>query len=42
VEYLNESLGHKSVLAIQNYLADFEIDEKRKLAEKLGDFGDKS
>ena len=35
VEFISESLGHKSISTTQNYLANFEIDEKRKWAEKL-------
>jgi len=40
VEYISESLGHRNISTTQNYLADFEIDEKRKWAEKLADFGE--
>lgn len=35
VEFISESLGHKSIPTTQNYLASFEIDEKRKWAEML-------
>ena len=38
VEYISESLGHKNIATTQNYLADFEIEEKRKWAEKLANF----
>lgn len=38
VEYISESLGHKNISTTQNYLADFEIEEKRKWAEKLANF----
>ncbi len=40
VEYISESLGHRNISTTQNYLADFEIDEKRKWANKLADFGE--
>jgi len=35
VEYISESLGHKNISTTQNYLKDFEIEEKRKWAEML-------
>jgi len=35
VEFISESLGHKNISTTQNYLANFEIEEKRKWAEKL-------
>jgi len=35
VEFISEALGHKSLVTTENYLADFEIDEKRRWAEKL-------
>jgi integrase len=35
VEYISESLGHKNIRTTQNYLADFEIEEKKKWAEML-------
>ena len=35
VEYISESLGHKNIKTTQNYLADFEIEEKKKWAEML-------
>lgn len=35
VEYISESLGHKNIRTTQNYLADFEIEEKKKWAEKM-------
>src|SRR6185437_5977239 len=37
-EYISESLGHSSLTTTENYLADFEIEEKRKWAEKLTQF----
>ena len=40
VEYISESLGHRNISTTQNYLADFEIDEKRKWANKLANFGE--
>ena len=40
VEYISESQGHRNISTTQNYLADFEIDEKRKWANKLADFGE--
>jgi len=38
VEFISESLGHSNTNTTENYLADFEIEEKRKWAEKLLDF----
>jgi len=38
LEYISESLGHSSLATTENYLADFEIEEKRKWAEKLTQF----
>jgi len=38
VEFISESLGHSNTTTTENYLADFEIEEKRKWAEKAGDF----
>jgi len=35
VEFISESLGHTNIATTQNYLANFEIDEKRKWAEML-------
>ena len=35
MEFISESLGHSSLKTTENYLADFEIEEKRKWAEKL-------
>jgi integrase/recombinase XerD len=35
VEFISESLGHRNISTTQNYLADFEIDEKKKWAELL-------
>lgn len=35
VEFISESLGHKNKQTTQNYLANFEDDEKRKWAETL-------
>lgn len=35
VEYISESLGHKNIATTQSYLSNFEIEEKRKWAEKL-------
>jgi len=35
VEFISESLGHKNIRTTQDYLANFEIEEKRKWAEKL-------
>jgi len=37
-EFISESLGHSSMTTTENYLADFEIEEKRKWAEKLDKF----
>ena len=37
-EYIGESLGHSNLKTTQNYLADFEVDTKRKWAERLSDF----
>lgn len=34
-EFISESLGHKNLQTTENYLADFEIEEKKKWAEKL-------
>jgi site-specific recombinase XerD len=38
MEFISESLGHSSMATTENYLSDFEIDEKRKWAEKAADF----
>lgn len=38
LEFISESLGHSNLATTENYLADFEIDEKRKWAEKLTQF----
>jgi integrase/recombinase XerD len=38
VEFISESLGHSNLATTENYLADFEIEEKKKWAEKLTDF----
>ncbi len=35
IEFISESLGHRNKLTTQNYLANFEDDEKRKWAEML-------
>ncbi len=35
LEFISESLGHNDPVTTKNYLADFEIEEKRKWAEKL-------
>ncbi|MFZ4521479.1 MAG: tyrosine-type recombinase/integrase [Bacteroidales bacterium] len=35
IEFISESLGHKNMQTTQNYLANFEDDEKRKWAEML-------
>ena len=40
VEFISESLGHKSKQTTLAYLANFEDEEKRKWAEKLADFGE--
>ena len=37
-EFISESLGHSNLQTTENYLADFEIEEKRKWAEKAADF----
>lgn len=37
-EFISESLGHNSLTTTENYLADFEIEEKRKWAKKLTQF----
>ncbi len=38
-EFISESLGHKNLQTTESYLADFEIEEKKKWAEKLANFG---
>ena len=38
IEFIGESLGHSSLRTTENYLADFEIDVKRKWAGILGNF----
>jgi integrase/recombinase XerD len=38
MEFISESLGHHNLQTTENYLADFEIEEKRKWAEKLTKF----
>jgi len=38
LEYISESLGHSNLATTENYLADFEIEEKRKWAERLTQF----
>lgn len=35
MEFISESLGHSSMKTTENYMADFEIEEKRKWANKL-------
>ncbi len=35
VEFISESLGHKSKQTTMNHLANFEDDEKKKWAEML-------
>ena len=35
VEFISESLGHTNISTTQSYLADFEIEEKQKWANKL-------
>ncbi len=37
-EFISESLGHSNIYTTENYLADFEIDEKKKWANKLTKF----
>lgn len=38
MEFISESLGHHNLQTTENYLADFEIEEKRKWAEQLTKF----
>jgi integrase len=38
LEFISESLGHSNVATTENYLADFEVDEKRKWANKLTEY----
>jgi len=38
IEFISESFGHSNISTTENYLADFEIEEKRKWAEKAADF----
>lgn len=38
IEFISESLGHSNLQTTENYLADFEIDEKRKWAKELTKF----
>lgn len=38
VEFISESLGHSNLSTTENYLADFELDVKKKWAAKLTDF----
>jgi len=38
LEFISESLGHSNLNTTENYLADFEIEEKRKWAESLTKF----
>jgi integrase len=38
VEFISESLGHSNLKTTKNYLADFEMDKKKKWAEKLINF----
>jgi len=38
LEFISESLGHSNLATTENYLADFEIEEKRKWAAKLTQF----
>ena len=35
IEFISESLGHKNIKTTQNYLGNFEIEEKKKWAELL-------
>ena len=38
LEFISESLGHSNLNTTENYLADFEIEEKRKWAKSLTKF----
>ncbi|MCK9613289.1 MAG: site-specific integrase [Bacteroidales bacterium] len=38
MEFISESLGHSNLATTENYLADFEIAEKKKWAKKLANF----
>jgi integrase len=38
IEFISESLGHSNLATTENYLADFEIAEKKKWANKLANF----
>ena len=38
MEFISESLGHTSLKSTVNYLASFEMDVKRKWAEKIAKF----
>ncbi len=38
IEFISESLGHSNLITTENYLSDFEIEEKRKWAEKAAEF----
>jgi integrase len=38
IEFISESLGHSNLQTTENYLADFEIEEKRKWAKELTKF----
>lgn len=40
VEFISESLGHQNLNTTENYLADFEMDAKRKMAAILTNFED--
>ena len=41
MEFISESLGHSNLQTTENYLADFEIEEKRKWQEVVGNFDNK-
>jgi integrase len=38
IAYISETLGHSDLKITENYLADFEIDERRKNAALLINF----
>jgi len=40
MEFISESLGHSNLKTTENYLADFELDKKREMAELLTKWND--
>ena len=39
IAYISDALGHENIQTTENYLAGFEDEMKKKVAERLVDFG---